>query len=332
MPGGRLTRDERQLIAEALAEGLGYAATARRLGRPTSTVSREVARNGGPSGYRAEYAHRATAWRARRSGPGGPGGPRDPGGPEDTDSATGPGGPDVSAFRAEFATLMVGTGLPRMAARVLTELFLADADGLTSAELVRRLRVSPASVSKAVGYLAPLGAVRREREPGRRRERYVLDDDMWTGAWASSTRSITVWAETARRGTGIVGAGTPAGVRLDRMASLFSRLAADMDTGPVDVADGEDALTVLAALVHAGAPLTADALAAALGWTGERVVRAIGTAERHPGLTDPVAPLRVAPGTYTAAARPDRLGPDRRAALTAAGRTPGPGPAHTPHP
>ncbi|MEU3601186.1 helix-turn-helix domain-containing protein [Streptomyces sp. NPDC006798] len=312
MPGGRLTREERRLIAEALAEGLGYAATARRLGRPTSTVSREVARNGGPAGYRAEYAHRATAWRARRSGPGRPG---------DPEGSGGPGGPDVSAFRAEFAALMVGTGLPRMAARVLTELFLADADGLTSAELVRRLRVSPASVSKAVGYLAPLGAVRRERESGRRRERYVLDDDMWTGAWASSTRSITVWAQTARRGTEIVGAATPAGVRLDRMASLFSRLAADMDTGPVDVADGEDALTVLAALVHAGAPLTADALAAALGWTGERVVRAIGTAERHPGLTDPVAPLRVASGTYTAAARPDRLGPARRAALTAAGRT-----------
>ncbi|MFE0424555.1 helix-turn-helix domain-containing protein [Streptomyces sp. NPDC058953] len=307
MPGGRLTRDERRLIADALSEGLGYAETARRLGRPTSTVSREVARNGGPGGYRAEHAHRATAWRARRPGEGS--GDRTP-----PDAETDPG---LLSFRAEFAGMMVATGLPRMAARVLTELFTTDAEGLTSAELVRRLRVSPASVSNAVGYLAPLGAVRRVKDPGLRRERYVLDDDMWTGAWASSTRSITVWADTARRGTEIVGAATRAGARLDRMASLFARLADDMDAGPAPLPDGEDAMTLLAALTCAGVPLTTDALAAALGWSGERAVRAVGTAERYPYLTDPVAPLRVAPDTYTAVARRDRLGPAQRAALEA---------------
>src|SRR5688572_32508500 len=66
MPGGRLTRQDRQLITAGLADGLGYAEIARQLGRPTSTVSREVARNGGPDGYRAEHAHRATEHRARR--------------------------------------------------------------------------------------------------------------------------------------------------------------------------------------------------------------------------------------------------------------------------
>ena len=43
MPGGRLTQEDRRHIAAGLAEGLGYAEIARRLGRPTSTVSREVA-------------------------------------------------------------------------------------------------------------------------------------------------------------------------------------------------------------------------------------------------------------------------------------------------
>jgi len=60
MPGGRLTRQERQQIALGLADDLSYAEIARRLDRPTSTVTREVMRNGGPTGYRAEtHAMRA---------------------------------------------------------------------------------------------------------------------------------------------------------------------------------------------------------------------------------------------------------------------------------
>ncbi|NUT46387.1 MAG: helix-turn-helix domain-containing protein, partial [Saccharothrix sp.] len=51
MPGGRLTDEDRRDIAAGLALGLGYAEIARRLGRPTSTVTREVIRNGGPGDY-----------------------------------------------------------------------------------------------------------------------------------------------------------------------------------------------------------------------------------------------------------------------------------------
>ncbi len=66
MPGGRLTQQERQQIALGLADGLAYAEIARRLDRPTSTITREVMRNGGPTGYRADLAHRATERRAHR--------------------------------------------------------------------------------------------------------------------------------------------------------------------------------------------------------------------------------------------------------------------------
>ena len=66
MPGGRLTYQDRKKIAEALAEGISHAEIARRLGRPTSTVSREVNRNGGPDGYRPDQAHQATERRAQR--------------------------------------------------------------------------------------------------------------------------------------------------------------------------------------------------------------------------------------------------------------------------
>ncbi len=66
MPGGRLTQQERQQIALGLADSLPYAEIARRLERPTSTITREVMRNGGPAAYRADLAHRATERRAHR--------------------------------------------------------------------------------------------------------------------------------------------------------------------------------------------------------------------------------------------------------------------------
>lgn len=69
MPGGRLTQTERQQIALGLADSLPYAEIARRLDRPTSTVTREVMRNGGPTAYRADLAHRATERRAHRRRP-----------------------------------------------------------------------------------------------------------------------------------------------------------------------------------------------------------------------------------------------------------------------
>lgn len=66
MPGARLTLDEREEIALGIASKRSFADIARQLGRPTSTVSREVDRNGGAGRYRATEAQRATDQRARR--------------------------------------------------------------------------------------------------------------------------------------------------------------------------------------------------------------------------------------------------------------------------
>ncbi|WP_438008385.1 MarR family transcriptional regulator [Sorangium sp. So ce321] len=307
MPGGRLTSEDRRHIASGLAGGLGYAEIARRLGRPTSTISREVARNGGSGGYRAERAHEATRGRARR---------RRPVPPPERQAAAGAGGRDPEAARGfveQFAALMVQTGLPRMAARVLAALFTTDAGALTAADLVERLRVSPASVSKAIGYLQGLELVRRERGP-RRGERYVIDDDVWIRAWMTSARANAMWGDTARQGAEIFGAVTPAGARLEHMGRFFARLSDDMAGGPTEAAVG-DALTVLAALVHAGAPLTVQQLATALGWPSDRVTSALRDAERYPDVADPVALRCPAPGTYTVVARLDRLTATQREAL-----------------
>ncbi|MFD5896728.1 MarR family transcriptional regulator [Streptomyces sp. NPDC060366] len=290
MPGGRLTHEDRRSIGAGLAEGLGYAEIARRLGRPTSTVSREVARNGGTDGYRADRALRATERRARRRRPA-------PSDAATRDGAVGDGGQaghdnrdqeELRRFAEQFVEMLVETGLPRMASRVLVRLFLTDSGTLTAADLVARLRVSPASVSKAIGYLEGLEMVRRERDPLRRRERYVVDDDVWLRAWTRDTRTTAAWADTARRGAGIVGASTPAGARLDHMGHFFSTLSDDMAGGPSAV---DDALTVLAALVHTGAPADAGPLAEALGWSTDRVTEAL----RHAGPERLAPPRRAAP-------------------------------------
>ncbi|MFF1543769.1 helix-turn-helix domain-containing protein [Streptomyces sp. NPDC058291] len=214
MPGGRLTQQERQQIALGLADGLAYAEIARRLDRPTSTITREVMRNGGPASYRADLAHRATERRTHRRRPAAPRGAEAP--PQTH-------GRDPEAMREYeelFTTVVMASGMPTMMARVLACLTLTDSGSLTASELVQRLQVSPASVSKAIAFLEGQGMVRRERDD-RRRERYVVDDDVYYQAMMSSARSIAQVVEIARQGVGVLGRSTPAAARLENIARFL---------------------------------------------------------------------------------------------------------------
>ncbi|HWO65908.1 MAG TPA: helix-turn-helix domain-containing protein [Umezawaea sp.] len=206
--------------------------------------------------------------------------------------------------------MLVDTGLPRMAARVFAALVTTDAGVLTAAELVGGLRVSPASVSQAVGYLEGLDLVRRERD--QRRERYLIDEDLWLRTWLTSARTNTTLAETARRGVELFDDGTPTGARLDHMRQFFARLGEDMAGGPEGA---DDALTVAAALVHAARPCPADLLATALGWPVDRVVEALRLAASRPDVTDPVAVRDDGSGAFEVAVKPDRLTAAQCAAL-----------------
>ncbi|WP_340376782.1 helix-turn-helix domain-containing protein [Streptomyces sp. SS7] len=221
MPGGRLTQQERQQIALGLADGLAYAEIARRLDRPTSTVTREVLRNGGPTGYRADLAHRAAEHRAHR---------RRRSVPRPADRPAPPHGRDAEAVRAyeeTFTTIFMQQGLPRMASGVLACVYTTDEGSLTASELVQRLQVSPASVSKAVALLENMGLIRRERGEGRR-ERYVVDTDVWYQGMIASARSHTQLAETARRGVSVLGPDTPAAVRLENIARFVDFVGESM--------------------------------------------------------------------------------------------------------
>jgi DNA-binding transcriptional regulator GbsR (MarR family) len=305
VPGGRLTHEDRQRIAAWLDGGLGYAEIGRRLGRPTSTISREVARNGTPGDYLAARAQQATDHRARRRRPARPAESVAGGQPAEV----------VRAFVDRFATLLAATGLPRMTARVFVCLLTADVGGLTAADLVRRLQVSPASVSKSIGSLEAMDLVVRQPDPGTRRERYVIDEDVWLRAWQADSGAHGEVAAAAQRGVEIFGADTAVGARLGQMGQFFARISGLMRGSALAEPSAYDALTVLAALVYAGRPLTVGTLATALDWSPDRAAAALDAVQRQPAIADPLALRVIADQTYTLTTRPDRLSPAQRATL-----------------
>ncbi|AWZ03439.1 MULTISPECIES: helix-turn-helix domain-containing protein [unclassified Streptomyces] len=216
MPGGRLTQQERQRIAAGLADGLSYAEIARRLDRSTSTISREVARNGSPGGYRPQQAHRATVQRAQRGTPAPP------------CTAGAPAGAPGSAMEEEIIELAVRAGLPRMTARVHVDLLLSEDGRRTAAELTHRLKVSPASVSVSVNFLVQQGYVRRERDPQRRRDIYVVDDDAWYHSIVISSQQTRSSAQAAMAAAETLGLDTPVGQRLAKVGTFLERVVEDM--------------------------------------------------------------------------------------------------------
>ncbi|MEV1003104.1 helix-turn-helix domain-containing protein [Nonomuraea sp. NPDC050202] len=223
MPGSRLTAEDRRRIAEGLTAGLTYAEIARRLGRSRSTVTREIARNGGPHGYRAARAQHATSWRARRRKRVPHAGVPHTGAPgtaESRDTHT------AGEFEEQFAAMMIETGMSPMTARVFAALIISESGSLTAAELVQRLQVSPATISNAIRWLEGRQMVAREREA--RRMRYFVDVDVWYRTWAASARAMAAWADTTRRGAELFGADTPTGDRLRTTSQFFELLGHDM--------------------------------------------------------------------------------------------------------
>jgi len=126
----------------------------------------------------------------------------------------------VREYEETLTTVMMASGLPKMMARVLVCLYTTDAGSLTASELAQRLQVSPATVSKAITFLESQDLVRRERDE-RRRDRYVVDDDLWYQSMVASVQANALVIETARQGVAILGPGTPAAVRLENAARFL---------------------------------------------------------------------------------------------------------------
>ena len=123
-------------------------------------------------------------------------------------------------YEETLTTVFMQSGLPKMMSRVLGCIYTTDAGSITTSELVQRLQVSPASISKAITFLESQDLVRRERDE-RRRERYVVDDDLWYQSTIASARANDQLVATARQGVAILGPGTPAATRLENTARFL---------------------------------------------------------------------------------------------------------------
>ncbi|MBO0808604.1 MAG: MarR family transcriptional regulator [Actinobacteria bacterium] len=120
----------------------------------------------------------------------------------------------VGQFIERFAAVLVQAGFAPMAARVFVALLATDNGALTASDLSALLAASPAAISGAVRYLAQLGLISREREPGSRRDIYRVLDDVWTEVSSRQDQVLDRWADAAREGIGLLGRQTPAGQRM----------------------------------------------------------------------------------------------------------------------
>ncbi|MGW4807097.1 GbsR/MarR family transcriptional regulator [Kitasatospora sp. NPDC004272] len=134
----------------------------------------------------------------------------------------------VGEFVERFAAVLVDAGFPRMPARVFTALLTSDSGRLTSAELGELLRVSPAAVSGAVRYLVQVDLVRREHEPGSRRDHYRIHDHVWYEATTNRDRTLARWETGLVEGIEALGPDTPAGRRLAESLEFFGFLRVEL--------------------------------------------------------------------------------------------------------
>ena len=120
----------------------------------------------------------------------------------------------VQRHAEQFGNLLADTGWPRMSARVFAAILASENGRLTAAELADRLQASAAAVSGAVNYLLQMRLASREREPGSRRDVYVVQDDFWHDTMMRQDRFLVRWEETLRQILDATGDGTPANRRV----------------------------------------------------------------------------------------------------------------------
>jgi DNA-binding transcriptional regulator GbsR (MarR family) len=137
-------------------------------------------------------------------------------------AATGRDDEAVRRFIERFALDLADAGMPRMPARVFAAILSAEDGRCTAAELAQLLRVSPAAVSGAVRYLLQVRLVRREREPGERRDHYRISSDTWYEAITRREAVVARWEQDLEEGIKAVGPHTPAADRLEETRQFLA--------------------------------------------------------------------------------------------------------------
>jgi DNA-binding transcriptional regulator GbsR (MarR family) len=134
----------------------------------------------------------------------------------------------VARFIETFSEAFVQAGMPRIASRIFVALVASDSGRRTAAELATALRASPAAISGGVRYLIQVNLVRREREPGSRRDHYRVDNDVWYQTIMHRDELLARWAANLREGAAVLGEETPAGGRLAESVEFFEFMQVEL--------------------------------------------------------------------------------------------------------
>jgi len=134
----------------------------------------------------------------------------------------------VRAFIERFTGLLTQAGFPRTPARIFVALLTSDSQRLTAAELGELLQASPASISGGVRYLVQVGLIAAEGEPGSRRQHYWMSKGVWQDIVRLRDRQFTRWAAELRDGAQVLGAESPAGIRMAETVSYFEFISSEM--------------------------------------------------------------------------------------------------------
>lgn len=135
---------------------------------------------------------------------------------------------DIQRFIERFAAALSESGMARMPARVFAGLLATDSGRLNAAEIAELLQISPAAVSGAVRYLLQVNLIRRERDPGSRRDVYRVHDDTWYEAAIRKDQALTRWEDSIREGLDVLGRDTPAGERMAETLAFFEFMQAEL--------------------------------------------------------------------------------------------------------
>jgi DNA-binding transcriptional regulator GbsR (MarR family) len=148
--------------------------------------------------------------------------------PEPVPSGSGRDPAAVRGFIERFTAQLAQAGFPRTPARIFVALLTSDSSTLTAAELSELLQASPASISGGVRYLVQVGLIAAEGEPGSRRQHYWMSDRVWQDIVRLRDRQFTRWAAELQDGIRILGADSPAGVRMAETVSYFEFIGSEM--------------------------------------------------------------------------------------------------------
>lgn len=136
----------------------------------------------------------------------------------------------VARFVERFALLLAEGGMARMPARVFARLMATDSGRMTATELADALQVSPAAISGAVRYLLQVNMVAKGREPGERRDHYIVSDNTWMEAFTSRDKLLENWSAALSEGIDALGHDSTAAQRLDTTRRFFTFLQTELDS------------------------------------------------------------------------------------------------------